>query len=217
MNLLDIPYKESFILKDDLNIQSTKQRLSLIKFFCSSDIRDRYYLQIYSKENQEMQGYLYFYLDQATRQSKFIGVNAFEKYRNCGIASFLIASWIQLCLDEGFINLETISKQRKPFIIYILKKYFFDHGDISEYQAFTKTVYICAKEGESSKCISFANKQEESRFRNSNVMKMDNYEIVDYEQNDIQVLDSVVLYTPYVLQEPEKAYQRSLQIYNKYK
>lgn len=216
MNLLDIPYKKSITIKNDVIIQTKKQEIFITKCLCNTDKNDSYYLRINSGENR-VQGYLYFYLNQEKRQSKFIGVSTLEESRNCGIASLLIASWIQLCLEEGFTNLETIPKQKKPFPLYILKKYFFDHRNISDYQASTKTVYICRREEGNQKCISFLSKQEENRFRNSNIMKMDNYQIVDREDTSLQILDSVVLYTPYFLQNQEKAYQKSLQIYNKYR
>ena len=62
----------------------------------------------------------------------------------------------------------------------------------------------------------FENKQEEKRFQSSNIMRSDNYSIVTRE-DDIQVLDSVVLGSPYFLQDSEKAYQKSLQVYHKHK
>lgn len=217
--LQNIPYKEDFVIKDDLTFQTERQRITVTKYFCDSDIYDCYYLRANTKncDNEILnQGYLYFYLDPLKLQSRFIGVGVGEKYRNFGIASLLISSWIQLCMDEGFINLETIPKQKKPFVLYLLKKYTFELNDLNTYQTSTKVVHICKKENDSRKCIMFENKQEERRFQDSNIMRTDNYNIVTRGE-DIQILDSVVLGSSYFLQDSEKAYQKSLQVYHKHK
>lgn len=217
MSLIEnIPYKKSFIVKDDLSLLGKSQTISISKYLCG-DIYDRYYLRVNTKDDNNNpldQGYLYFYLDFEERKSEFIGVKISQEYRNCGLASLLISVWIQFCLDEGFLNLQTISKQRKPFVLYLLKKYEFELRNLTTYRTSTRTVHICKKENEDRKCIMFENKQEENRFRNSNIMKTDNYRIIGKEEQNISILDSVVLYTPYFLQDQEKAYQKSLQFYN---
>ncbi len=217
--LTNMPYKENYILKDDLTFQMRKQRITVTKYFCDSDVHDRYYLRANTKNHDGKtlnQGYLYFYLNPEKRQSNFIGVSVSEEYRNCGMASLLIANWIELCLDDGILNLETIPKQRKSFVLYLLKKYAFELNDLNTYQTSTRVVHICRKENDNGKYIMFENKQEEKRFQSSNIMRSDNYSIVTRE-DDIQVLDSVVLGSPYFLQDSEKAYQKSLQVYHKHK
>ncbi len=216
MSLIEnMPYKKSFIVKDNLDFQMEKQTIFITKYFCNTDICDRYYLR--ANANGVDQGYLYFYLNPDNMQSKFIGLETYEEYRNRGIASLLISTWIQFCLDEEFINLQTISKQRKPFVLHLLKKYAFELKNLSSYQKANKIVHICKRGNDSSKCIMFENKHEENYFRRSNIMKNDNYIIVGKDEENIEILDSVVLGTPYFLSEPEIAYQKSLQIYSKYR
>ena len=218
MNLLkNIPYKEVVLVKDHLFFQGQQQAISLTKYYCEDDIHDRYYLRINTLNSHHewiQQGYLYFYLDFENKESVFIGMAVSQEYRNCGIASLLIASWIQFCLDEGFLNLQTTQKQRKPFLLYLLKKYTFELQNLHLYQTSTKKVYICRKNDNNIKYIMFENKAEELRFRNSNVMRADNYEIIN-KMEPLEILDQVVLYSPYLLQDSEKAYQKSLQLYHK--
>jgi len=59
--------------------------------------------------------------------------------------------------------------------------------------------------------------QEEIRFRNSNIMRSDNYRIIDSADEEIQILDSVLLSTPYLLKDNEKAYQKAIGTYNRYR
>ncbi len=214
--LENIPYKESLTLKGSSSIQTNKPNITITRYHCDCDIYDRYHLRANMRGNDnriQNQGYLYFYINPEQRQSKFIGVGVSEQYRNRGIASLLISSWIMLSLDEGFSKMSTIAKQRKPFPLYILKKYDFELNDSNKYQTSPKVVHICKKENDDKKYIMFQNKQEEIRFRNSNIMKTDNYMIVDSQENS-SIIDQVVLDTPYYLQNNERAYQKSLQLYH---
>ncbi len=217
--LNNIPYKENIILNNNLKYHDFHQQITLTKYFCNSDLNDRYYLRLNINNNGELinQGYLYFYLDSKSLDSKFIGIGVNPEYRNSGVASLLIANWIQFCFDEGFFNLQTIRKQRKPFLLYLLKKFCFDLNNLNKYYTSSKTVHICRKEGSSNKYLIFANKHEEERFSRSNVMKKDNYKIINSTDENINILDSVVLYEPYYLQNNKQAYQKSLQISNKYR
>lgn len=213
-------YRENILWKDGFQYHGYQQQIKLSKHFCESDPMDRYYLKtdIITSDNQPIhQGYLYFHIDFDTSQSEFIGACVENEYRNSGIASLLISSWIQFCLDQGIDNLKTISKQRKPFLLYLLKLYNFEIENIEEYLTSPKVVHICRKNEENDKYLIFANKREEEMFRRSNIMKTDNYKIIDATEKNIQILDSVALYNPYFLQDKEKAYQKSLQVYNRHR
>lgn len=129
----------------------------------------------------------------------------------------MISSWIKLCLEQGVNNLQTIPKQRKPFLLYLLKKYKFELENTEIYETSPRTIYICQENGNSDKLIMFKNKREEKLFINSNIMKTDNYRIIETLTDNVQIVDKVVLRSPYFLQDNEFAYQRSLNIYNKHK
>lgn len=213
-------YNEKILLKDDLRFKSYPQKIFLSKYTCQSDMNDRYYLNVKLLEKDSdlvSQGYLYFYINLNKLQSELIGVGIESKYRNCGLASLLISSWIKLCLEQGINNLQTIPRQRKPFLLYLLKKYKFELENTELYETSPRTVYICQGNGNSDKLIMFKNKREEQLFNNSNIMKTDNYRIIETLPDNVSVVDKVVLYSPYFLQDNEFAYQRSLNIYNKHK
>lgn len=216
----NLTYKEKILLSDDLQFQTYRQGLFLSKHTCPDDINDRYYLYVKLLEddnNLVNQGYLYFYIDFDELQSDLIGVGIEPKYRNCGLASLLISSWVQLCLEQGINNLQTIPKQRKPFLLYLLKKYTFELQNTKNYETSPKTVYICKGNNINDKLIMFKDEREKKLFRNSNIMKTDNYRIIEALTDEIQIVDKVVLYSPYFLQDNEFAYQKSLSIYNKHK
>ncbi len=217
--LENLLYKTNIVIKDDLMYQKFQQKITLSRHFCSTDTNDRYYLKLNTIEDDEIinQGYLYFYLHPENLSSQFIGIAVNEDYRNSGVASILISSWIQFCLDNGYEDLMTYKKQRKPFLLYLLKKYFFVAEDISDYELFSKLVYICRMKDSDCKCLIFSSVQEEIRFRNSNIMRSDNYRIIDSTDEEIQILDSVLLSTPYLLKDNEKAYQKAIGTYNRYR
>ncbi len=215
-----LEYNEKILFKNNLFYNDLQQIILLSKYHCDTDIKDRYYLRakvIDGNKKLINQGFLYFYIDFFNHESNFIGVGVNDTYRNQGIASLLISSWIQLCLDENIYNLATISKQRKPFILYLLKKYQFELANISDYQTSNKTVYLCKKEKSLEKLLIFKSKYEKERFANSKVMRADNYQIIDNLEKEITIIDQVCLSTPYYIQDQDKAYQKSLSYYNKYK
>lgn len=203
------------VIKEHYTTQAKKESITITRYACDTDLYDRYYLRANMRGNDhriQNQGFLYFYLDPLRKQSKFIGVGVSEEHRNHGIASLLISSWLMLSLEEGFSKISTTAKQRKPFPLYILKKYEFELDNPNKYQTSPKAVSICKKENDNQKYIMFQNKQEEIRFQNSNIMKTDNYCIASKGEN-VQIIDQVVLETPYYLQNNERAYQKSLQVY----
>lgn len=209
----NLQYREKMILNDEMKYQEYRQQISLSKHYSDDDPLDRYYLKTDIIDlNQKLvhQGYLYFYLDFEHSLSSFIGSCVEDQFRNSKIASLLISSWIKLCLDHGINNLETIPKQRKPFLLHLLKKYTFEIENQEEYLTSKNVVHICRKGKYTDKYLIFVDKREEEMFKRSNIMKTDNYKIVDNDDECIQVIDSVALYHQYFLQDNEKAYQKSL-------
>lgn len=161
---------------------------------------DQYFikiLQISPNGNYLCQGYIYFYLDFLTRSSDFIGMYIKPEVRNSGLAQLLISYWVGICLDNGICDLKTIPKQRKPFILYLLKKFRFDLNDTSIYQTYPNVISICHDEFINGKCLYFQNSKQAETFRCGKINAGDNYVILEELTPSTVVLDKVILSTPY--------------------
>ena len=128
------------------------------------------------------QAHLYFYLDEITLTS----------YQNIG--SFLISYWINLCLKNGYEFLETTEKQKKPFLLYLLKTYGFEVSDLSLYETRPEVISICKSldPGDSRKFLLFKNMNHEIQLSRTNVFKEDNYEII-HDASNYKILDCVLV------------------------
>lgn len=175
----------------------------------------RYYIQIYKDkiegEFPTLCAYIYFYLDFKTKETKYIGTGVNPEFRNKGFASILASLWIWICMDNNFYEYLTNKKQRKPFLIYLLKLYGFEIKDITEYDTSRKTILICKDILSQDKCLYFKNAKQEIDFRNSHIYKNDNYRIISSLDN-ISILDRVLLSTPYKLEDFNQAYVRSRRV-----
>lgn len=158
--------------------------------------RPRFYLSVYGKVNGTFvqQGYIYFYLDFVTKTSTFIGVYVKPEYRNLNIGSFLCACWIDFCFNYGYDFLNANKKQRKPFLLYMLKTYGFEVLDPSLYLTRKDVISICrdSDSDKKRKVLFFKDFSHEKIFMNTNVYKMEDYEIV-HSLDHFEVLDSVLL------------------------
>lgn len=158
--------------------------------------KPQYVLSIVSIINNKSvrQGYLYFYVNPDTKTSNFIGCKVREEYRHLGIATFLIANWIKISIQNGYTKLGTNLEQKKPFILYMLKKYGFEISDPSFYDTRSDIVYICEEvdklRGE--KLLLFKNSTHERIFRNSKIYREDNYSITRSGKN-LKVIDKILL------------------------
>ena len=174
----------------------------------------RYFIQIYKDkldgEFPRLCAYIYFYLDFETKETKYIGTGVNPEYRNKGFASLLASLWTWICMDNNFYEYVTNKKQRKPFLIYLLKLYGFEINDIMDYETSRNTIFICRDSLSKDKCLYFKDTNEAKNFSKSNIAKHDNYRILSsLDGEDIEVLDRVILTTPYQLQDFAKAYTRS--------
>lgn len=172
------------------------QELHIKKAFNNEDENSKYYINVYSKINGEMvrQGYIYFYLDHESRVSEFIGINVNPEYRDLNIGSFLVASWIDLCFNNGYDFLGANKKQRKPFLLYLLKTYGFEIFDKSLYESRKDVITICKgyEKDDKRKILLFKDLKHEKMFMGTNVYKSDNYEIV-HDKKGIITLDDVIM------------------------
>ena len=157
--------------------------------------RPKFYISVYTRINNELrqQGYLYFYLDYETKQSNFIGIKVEPEYRNLNIASFLIATWIDLCLNNGY-KLGVNEKQRKPFLLYLLKTFGFEILNTSLYETRPDVITCCRSLDYSnkSKMLFFKDPKHEENFLKTNIIKEDNYQII-HSTNGIIRLDNIIL------------------------
>lgn len=158
--------------------------------------RPKYYLIITTTISGEQiqQGYLYFYLDFNTKTSYFIGLKVQQEYRNLNIGSLLIANWIDLCYNNGYNFLGVNAKQRKPFLLYLLKTYGFEIIDKSLYEIRQDviSIYKNPQPNHNEKLLLFKNKNHEEIFMKTKIYKADNYKIIHTTDNII-LLDNIIL------------------------
>lgn len=172
------------------------QELYLKRTVDDGSNRPKFYISVVSNINGNLvqQGYLYFYLDFEAKASYFIGVKVAPEFRNLNIGSLLVASWIDLCLNNGYDFLGTNQKQRKPFLLYLLKTYGFDILDKTLYDIRPDVISICRAidSNDKRKILLFKDPKHEKDFMGTNVYKTDNYDIV-HSQDGIILLDDVIV------------------------
>lgn len=172
------------------------QELYLKRAVDDGSNKPKFYISVFSNINDNLvqQGYLYFYLDFETKRSHFIGVKVEEEYRDLNIGSFLVASWIDFCLNNGFDFLGVNEKQRKPFLLYLLKTYGFEILDKSLYEVRPDVISICRSldKNDKRKFLLFRDFKHEKNFIGTNIYKSDNYEII-HSDAGIMHLDDIIL------------------------
>ena len=135
---------------------------------------------------------MYFYLDYENKTSDFIGIKVHEQYRNLNISSLLISIWIDLCLNNGIDFLGSNKKQRKPFLIFLLKKFGFEIFDKNLYRTSKDVISICRKGDDRSKLLLFRDAKHERDFRESKIYHEDNYKILT-SLDGVEHLDDIVM------------------------
>lgn len=220
MLLQQLDYNDMKIINDDLMFQGSIQRTYIKKTRDSATKRDYYFIYLYKvNENSDMncQGYIYFYLNFDTKTSEYIGSYIKPEYRSKGLASLLTSSWIKLCLDYDINHLKTIRKQRKPFLLYLLKTYTFELQNISFYQISDSNIHIYRKDNSNEKYLLFENQKQREIFQHGKIYREDNYNIIDEPSSSYEKLDTVILSKRYFLQDEETAYQKALRIENEHR
>lgn len=203
------------IFYDSLYTENGEIRIYFSKHSSSNDI-PRFYFSFY--EQNCLIAYIYFYLIGKKSQSELIGLYVDEKKRNQGYAKLLIATWISFCLNHSIEIIQTTERQRKPFILYLLKMFFFDLRDECEKKRDRRGIDICKMEDSFLKYLHFHDINQEIGFRNSHIMKEDNYQIlseVDLLKKQVQVLDTVLLHKSYSSYDNEKSYMKAKTILGK--
>lgn len=172
------------------------QDLYLKKTAKDASNKEKFYINVFSKIDEKLvdQGYLYFYLNFTEKTSQFIGIKVKEQFRNLNIGSFLVASWIDLCFNNGYDFLGVNAKQRKPFLLYLLKTYGFEILDKSLYESRPDVISICRSTDiiDKNKYLLFKESRHEDIFTKTNVFKSDSYKIIHTKEGMIH-LDDVTL------------------------
>ena len=194
--LKELEIGDNILYSDKYFSGDYSQELFIKRAFNNEGEDNKYYINVYSRINGQLvrQGYIYFYLDHAMKSSNFIGINVNEEYRNLNIGSLLVASWIDLCLNNGYDFLGTNKKQRKPFLLYLLKTYGFEIFNKSLYESRDDVITICKSSNveDNSKILFFKDVKHEICFKGTNVYKTDNYQIIHDKTNFI-TLDDIIM------------------------
>ena len=203
MNILSkLDYGTSIIL-DIIPIDNNhKLYIKLEKSYHEATNNDYYYIKLFIVNDSLYKsiGYMYFYLNptcEGISTSTYIGTYINPEYRSYGLATILLSSWISLTRENNCDTLTTIKKQRKPFLLYLLKKYGFEIPDTNEYLSATDKIYICARPNIPTKYLLFQSLQQRLDFMYDSIYRHDNYEIIPtYPENkpwDLSILDTVLL------------------------
>lgn len=196
VKLEEIENGKKILYADNFFSGDYNQELYLKKANDDGSHKPKFYITVHSNINGKLvnQGYIYFYLDPKTKTSNFIGVKVNEEFRGLNIGSFLIASWIDLCLNNGYNFLGVHETQRKPFLLFLLKTYGFEIWDITLYHTRPDVISICKSFDASDrrKFLLFRDPKHEKAFAGTNICKTDNYEIV-HDPRSVIILDNVLL------------------------
>ncbi len=214
----NIDYNQSYLYTNNLSYPNFMQSIYITKSFDKQNNKDLYYLRAYANNNHDLidQGYLYFTINLKNKESKYIGTYVNPKYRNLGIGSLLLATWIQLCLNNNLEYLCANRKQRKPFLLYLLKTFKFELDNPSLYLTHSKTIYICQNYFNNEKALLFKNNKEKEVFQNCKLFKMDNYLILDSLDNSAQIIDQIIPVLVYKAHDNEATFKHALKIFNQH-
>lgn len=215
INLNKLEYNKIEEIEDQFTCDDYLQSTFIKKTYSTGDNRDHYFIYI-GKINPDgsyvKQGYLYFYYNHQDKRSEFIGLYIAPQFRNKGLASLLVSSWIRICLDNEVEEIRTIQKQQKPFLIYLLKTYYFELKNRKLYETYSSNIHICKKEEEKTKYLYFENKMQEALFQKGRIYRDDNYFILKDLTEEVTKLDTVILLKRYFLQDPNEAIKKALKI-----
>ncbi len=201
MKLIDsISYGKEY-LYENFHTNSAKLRMYFQKTYCKANHTNQYFLKLYllAETKQICQGYIYFYLNDNLKTSDFIGIYIKPEYRNLGLSSLLISSWIQFCLNNEYNFLGTNTKQRKPFLVYLLKTYGFEIINNVSYKNYKNIIDICKKDNDNRKYLLFRNPKQKESFIRGKIYSEDNYSVIDSIEENTHYLDSVILSERYQL------------------
>lgn len=197
-----LEYKEKRIVEIQKDLE-----ISMDKTHFPEKSIDQYFVKIgkVRKNNIAKAGYMYFCMDRTNKEAYYIGSYINPKYRQQGLSTLLTSYWIKLCLDNGITNLATIARQRKPFILYVLKKFSFDVRNILMYQM-GNNVDICLQPNDNKKYLHFENKAMEIDFKESSIAQNDNFLYLPEKGINTIVEETILLEEPLFIRDQNLAY-----------
>lgn len=208
------------VLIDTIYNDNKLKRIYLEKTYFPSKNTNHYFLKLYSigyNGTLICEGYIYFYLDELTKESSFIGLYVKPEYRSAGIASLLVSYWLKTCMDNGYYKFTTNKRQRKPFLLYLLKKMGFEIEDETKYSLSYHTISLYQSPTSTEKYLQFKHEEYAIEFMKSNIAGEDNYSILPSSSDEFIYLDQVLLSNIYTLKDENKAYTRSRRKIESYK
>lgn len=211
--LENLSYNKRIILDKEYHCNDLETRLYLEKSFFTHQEIDQYFLKLMNVSktgNLECLGYIYFYLNFEKGESEFIGLYVKPEYRLQNYASLLVSNWIKLCFDNGIYNLQTYKNQRKPALLYLLKNYTFEIDNPDLYINSKSTIDICEGLYDKLKYLHFRNEKIKNDFLKGTIMKEGNYCVINDITDNYQIVDNILPIEPYIIQDNNEAYIRSL-------
>ena len=145
-------------------------------------------------------GYLYFSYNEVKKESLFYGLKVRDSFRNKGISNYLIARWTEICINNDIENLYTISKQRKPILIYSLKKISFELKDTSLYNQ-GHNIIVCKNIFNNKKGFYFENGKDREAFVTSTINKETPHFIIPIMSDKYEQIATLLLENPYFAQD----------------
>ncbi len=233
---LDTQHEKSIYTFMDSHANTYHMKMS--KSFFQPHQQEQYFLKLYTSCQNKILcvGYIYFYVNLDQKESAFIGEYVKPEYRFQGLGNLLLSSWVRLCLDEELQILTTYKKQRKPFLLYLLKTFDFEIPDHTLYEKSFDTIWICKNMLDvKQKCLFFKSALQSIHFQNSKIRYADNYVILNSNYADksldelkqlqeekphipnIEILNQVLLSRKYYIEDKEAAYQKVLEVHRKFK
>lgn len=241
--LNSVEYDGNGIVIDTISVStSCHYTVNLNKSFFKQMGIDQYFIKIYRIDDsglnsRDNMGYIYFYLDSTSKTSSYIGTYVKPMYRSLGLASLLTAYWIKICLDGGYEFLTTNKKQRKPYLLYILKKVCFEIDDPKMYDLSKHTIHIC-KDNDGQRFLLFKSDAFAMGFKSGKIYSGDDYKIMllddlnkgcilnnnedgqvmtsqqirdllEASKDRVKLLDCVLLSNVYTLRDSNNAYNLS--------
>lgn len=165
---------------------------------------DLYFIKLYrlksSNQKDEIVGFLYFSWNKEEKKSAFYGIKVRDSFRNKGISNYLIARWADICIQNDVENLYTISKQRKPILIYSLKKISFELEDTNLYNQ-GHNVVMCKNVFNNKKGLYFENDDDRQAFASSTINKETPHFIIPKLSDKYEQLATLLLENPYFAQD----------------
>ena len=149
-------------------------------------------------------GYLYFSYDELKKSSAFFGAQTRSSYRGKGILKYLVSRWIEICLNNDIENLCTISKQRKPILLYSLKQMSFELEDLNLYNQ-GHNVYICRDKIGGDKVLLFDSREDSELFASSTINKKTPHIIIPEMSDRYEFLARLLLENPYFAEDLDMA------------